>query len=58
MENKSKTSTWNRHKNNNHVENCWYCNQTNGNLTLEQEKTLVETINKAVEERKLAKAIK
>jgi len=41
-----------------HNPSCWYCGQTNGNLALEQEKHIIETINKLVEEKKNAKAAK
>lgn len=34
-----------------HNPNCWYCGQTNGVLTLEQEKYIIETVNKLREEK-------
>lgn len=50
--NSTKQSTAKNHRAGNHPENCYFCQNTNSNLTLEQEKVIIETINKSVEEKK------
>lgn len=34
-----------------HNPNCWYCGQTNSQLTLEQEKHIIETVNRLRDEK-------
>lgn len=50
-----KVSTWQKHRKGEHVPNCWYCGNTNGLLTEEQEKYIIESVNKLVEEKKKEK---
>lgn len=54
----TKTSAAKKHKEHTEpAENCFYCQKTNGNLSLEQENQVIEKINKLVKENKEKKNV-